>query len=89
VTLVAPETPELSTPIAPAVAEGAVALPPATQQAWLNALGQEWGKITWPTRWQLLNQLLVVLVVVALFSTLVWAIDQALRWVLLYVAPVT
>ena len=85
---VTPETAEPSVSPTPVVADGVVALP-NTQKAWLNALGQEWGKITWPTRWQLLNQLLVVLLVVALFSTLVWAIDQALRWVLLLLAPVT
>ncbi|MBQ3642896.1 preprotein translocase subunit SecE [bacterium] len=42
----------------------------------------EWGKITWPDRKQVVTQTVIVIIVVAFFTTLVYLSDIIFKWVL-------
>ena len=42
----------------------------------------EWGKITWPDRKQVVTQTIIVILVVAFFTTLVYLSDIIFKWVL-------
>jgi len=43
---------------------------------WFREMRSELKKIVWPTRKQVLNNCLVAVVVIALFSIVVWGFDQ-------------
>lgn len=42
----------------------------------------EWGKISWPQREQIIAETIIVLVVVAAFTLLVFLMDIVFKWVL-------
>jgi len=43
---------------------------------WFSGMRSELKKIVWPTKKQILNNCLVALVVIVLFSIVVWGFDQ-------------
>lgn len=47
----------------------------------------EWGKITWPTKLQVWQQTITVLVMVAFLTFLIWLIDLTLHTVVMMVMP--
>jgi preprotein translocase SecE subunit len=50
--------------------------------AYLKGVAEEWKKIQWPKPVQIAGQTLVVLVMVTLFSTLLWLFDNVFRLLL-------
>jgi len=47
----------------------------------LKGVKQEWHRVTWPTREQVLAETGVVLVVVAVFSAFVFVVDKLFQWI--------
>lgn len=43
---------------------------------WFREMKSELKKVVWPTRKQITNNTLIVLVIVAISSVVVWAVDQ-------------
>jgi len=51
-------------------------------KAYFKGMHQEWGRITWPTREQLIAATGIVVVVVTVFSLFVFVVDKILQWVI-------
>jgi preprotein translocase subunit SecE len=49
---------------------------------YFKGVKQEWSKITWPTREQVLAETGVVLVVVAVFSVFIFVVDKIFQWMI-------
>ena len=53
---------------------------------YFKGVKSEWGKITWPERPQVINETIVVLVIVVIFTVLVFSFDSIfgtiLQWLL-------
>jgi len=47
----------------------------------------EWGKISWPSRMQVWQQTLTVLVMVSILTALIWLIDLVLHTLVMMVMP--
>ena len=42
----------------------------------------EWGKITWPSKQQVVAETIYVIIIVTVFTTMILLIDSILQWVL-------
>ncbi len=42
----------------------------------------EWGKVSWPTRQQVLVETIIVLIVVTFFTVVVFSMDKLFEWLL-------
>ena len=51
-------------------------------KTYLKGVKAEWGKITWPERKQVIGQTVIVLLVVAVFTTYVFALDIIFKAIL-------
>jgi preprotein translocase subunit SecE len=49
---------------------------------YLQGVRQEWGRITWPGRQQIIAETLVVVVVVILFSVFVYVADKLFQFLI-------
>lgn len=53
---------------------------------YFKGVKSEWGKVTWPERPQVINETIVVLVIVVIFTVLVFSLDSIfgtiLQWLL-------
>ena len=49
-------------------------------KGYFKGVKSEWGKITWPHRQQVVAETIIVLVVVAFITSVVYLIDIGFRW---------
>ena len=63
---------------------------PSSQEngvGWFKGIGLEWGKITWPTKLQLLTNVAVVLLMTGAMTLFVWLVDTVFRWGIHLITP--
>ena len=51
-------------------------------KVYLKGVKTEWGKITWPNRQQVIVETLYVIVVTAIFTTMIFCLDKIFEWAL-------
>jgi len=54
---------------------------------WVKGMGLEWSKITWPTKMQLVTNVIVVLLMTTAMTLFLWLIDTFFRWGIHLITP--
>jgi preprotein translocase SecE subunit len=60
---------------------------PQDWPAYLQAVAQEWTKITWPNQLQVVGLTLVVVAITTAITAMLWGIDTALRFAIQFITP--
>ena len=50
--------------------------------SFLSGVRLEWGKITWPTRQQVVTETIYVIAIVFVFTAMILIMDSVLQWIL-------
>jgi len=50
--------------------------------SFFRGVRSEWGKITWPSKQQVVVETIYVIVIVAVFTTMILLMDSILQWIL-------
>ncbi|MBQ1328637.1 MAG: preprotein translocase subunit SecE [Eubacterium sp.] len=53
---------------------------PALERSWFKSIKAEFGKITWPSKNQLIKETIVVVVSAVLLGAIIWGVDQVLQY---------
>jgi preprotein translocase SecE subunit len=73
-----------------AAKKGNASFPSSTEEqglGWVKGIGLEWAKITWPTRMQLMTNVIVVLLMTSAMTLFVWLVDSFFRWGIHLITP--
>ncbi len=57
-------------------------------KVYLKGVKSEWGKITWPSRQQVIAETIQVIIVTAIFTVMILSLDLLFQWILGFIPEV-
>ena len=57
-------------------------------KTYLKGVKSEWGKITWPSKQQVIGETIQVIVITTIFTVLILSMDLIFKWILSFLPKV-
>ena len=57
-------------------------------KTYLKGVKTEWGKITWPSKQQVVTETIYVIIVTTIFTVMILALDLIFKWILSFLPKV-